>query len=231
MNYLESVKRLKREAGRSAGGIITSLTDLSEDDQMLAEAVAEAWLELQRRPHGWSWMRRELAGVTVADQASYTAAELDATAGDFGRWLPPATEGYNVLVRRLTEPTGPWALRFMPWEKFRVSFVLSAAAPGQATFYSISPDDRLWLGPTSTEALSLFAAYYTAPQQLLAETDEPNIPAEYHMINVWRALMEVASFDAAPEVFTRAASNFANIDTDLRARYGPQMGFAPVTLR
>lgn len=41
------------------------------------------------------------------------------------------------------------------------------------------------------------------------------------MILVWRALMELASFDAAPEVYARAQMNFANMDREMRRRYGP----------
>lgn len=229
MNYLQLVQRLKREAGRS-GTVMATLAGLDAEDQRLADAVAEAWLELQRRPHGWTWMRKELTGTLVAAQSVYTAVQLNGAATDLGRWLPPATEGYQVMAM-VSGGSGPWVLHFLPWEEYRRRFVLTPNAAAPPVFYSIAPDDKFCVGPTPTATTTLYATYYRTPTTLTVDANTPDIGTEYHLILMWRALMEIGSFDAATEVYSRAAANFTNLDSDLRARYGPVMGFANVTLR
>ena len=220
MNWLQLTQRLKLESGRT-GPAITSLVGLPENYARLANWLADRWVELQRRPHGWSFMRRELEGAIVANTRGYTALALDSAASDFGRWLPPATEHYEVRCQNA--PGRGWPLRWLPWEKFRVSFELSEHEPGEPAYWSIAPDDKLYVGPTPLANRTIHASYYRAPTAFIDGTSEPDMAAEFHMILVWGALMDVASFDAAPEVYTRAATNFDNIDTDMRARYAPQI--------
>lgn len=220
MNWLQLTQRLKLESGRT-GPNITTLVGLPENYQRLASWIADRWIELQRRPHGWSFMREELTGAIVSGTRGYLATGLDAAASSFGRWLPPATEGYEVRCE--TAPGQGWALRWMPWERFRASFELSEHQPGEPVYYSIAPDDRLYVGPTPLANRTIRASYYRAPEAFADGGSEPTMGSEFHMILVWAALMDVASFDAAPEVYTRAVTNFENIDTDLRARYAPQI--------
>lgn len=223
MNRLELVRRLKRESARS-GPVILTTTSLSADDQRLSDWVDDAYLEIQRREHGWTFMRRELVGVTVMGQRGYTADELNVEVTDFGRWLPPATEGYRLSVEQSTGQA--WFPRWVPWEKFRADFELRETQTGPPAYWSISPDDKLYIGPTPAVEYTVRAIYYRAPVAFVADEDTPAWAPEYHMILVWRALMELANFDSAPEVYARGAMNFENLETDMMRRYGPKISFA-----
>ena len=46
---------------------------------------------------------------------------------------------------------------------------------------------------------------------MAADADTPDMPSEFHLLLVWRALQEVAKFDAAPEVLARAEKNHAGM--------------------
>lgn len=294
MNFLALVNRLKVEAGRS-GGAVGDVVSATGDDARLVNWINDAWLELQRRPHGWTWMRAELSGFSVVGtndygaedfdfwRVSFTAGSAEYEAGDtltqgivtatikrvvltsgawldgdaagefiitpvagvfeagaatgdgactlagpatspgtFDRWVPPTIEGYAVLVEN--EAGEKWRLRQMAWDRFR-------GASGQEfeyerwwrplVYWAISPDERLYIAPTPEEVFTLRASYYIKPTSFALNSDEPTFDGQYHLILVWRALMELASFDAAPEVYARAQMNFANLDREMRRRYGP----------
>lgn len=220
-------KRAKVESGRS-GPEITAISGLTGDDARIAYWVDDAWMEIQRRPHGWKFMRKNLDGLTVAGTRIYTAADLDAGAADFGSWLPPATEHYKVKAGYVGGDK--WDLRFVPWEKFRDAFELTTHEQGAPQYWSISPDDEFCVGPTPNDVYEIKAVYYRVPTHLVADSDTPDMPEAFHMIIVWRALMELAGFDAAPEVYSRASANFENLDTDLRHSQGPKISMGTVTL-
>jgi len=222
MDFLQSVKRLRQETKRS-GPAITTIAELTGDDLQLADLINDAWLELQRRDHGWEWMRRELVGLTVALQRGYTADQLDAEAGDFGRWFPPAREGYVVTAE--TGPLHRWRLKWMPWDVYRDRFELTEHQPGNPLVWTTGPDEKMYFGPTPDDEYTVRASYWIAPTSLLLDEDTPAMGSEYHMILVWRALMEVASIDAAPEVYSRGLMNYERLETDLMRRYGPQFTF------
>lgn len=223
MNRLQLVQRLRRESKRS-GPVITTTIGLTGADADLVNAIDDAWSELQRREHGWDWMRRELYGPTVAGTRGYLASALDSGATDFGRWFPAAREGYAVTAE---ETAGsPWELRFLHWDVFRQRFELRTHDQAAPQFWSISPDEKLYVGPTPSGAFTIRPCYWIKPEVMEADEDEPSMASEYHLILVWRGLMELASIDAAPEVYARALANYDTIDSDLRVRYGPRIGFA-----
>jgi hypothetical protein len=291
VDFLALVERLKVESARSGGPVVSVATALN-DDARLVNWIADAWLELQRRPHGWTWMRAELAGPTVAGQAAYEAADIGlwsiaftagsseytagetltqgansaivkqvtltsgawsgtaagtmlikpvagtftagaaagggvctlsgpaTTPGAFDRWVPPTIEGYAVMA---TDSAGQtWRLDQMAWDRFKAlesNELVPRFRP--ITHWAIDPNERLYIGPTPTEVFTLRASYYKTPTPFTLDTDAPTFASQYHMILVWRALMELSSFDAAPEVYARAQVNFANIDREMQRRYGP----------
>jgi hypothetical protein len=292
LDWLALTNRLKVESGRQ-GSTLGTVVGATGDDARLAYWVADAWLELQRRPHGWTWMRAEIEGPTVAGQSAYTAADLDFSrvaftagsaeyepgdtiaqgannatikrvlltsgawldgdaagefivtvgagdlvagpaAGDgvcdlagpvvslpaFDRWVPPTIEGYHVMA---TDAQGDeWELKQMAWDRYRASTTFHDSYCWRPIrYWAIGPDETLNIGPTPQDVFTLAASYYTKPVPFELDTDAPTFAEQYHMIIVWRALMELASFDAAPEVYARAQMNFANLDREMRRRYGP----------
>lgn len=226
MNFLQIVQRAKLESARS-GGDIGSVLTAAADDKRLVNWVADVFRSLQQRPHGWSWMRKELAaGAILAGQRGYTAAQLDATITSFGRWLPATTDGYKPVVTLASgQKTYP---SFMAWEDFRLAFEVGpATVPADPQRWSVAPDGRLFVGPTPLANCTIALSYYRGVQELALDADVPDMPTDFHMMLVWGALMELASFDAAPEVFSRASKNFDQMDSDMRAQYGPRIFFKP----
>ena len=108
---------------------------------------------------------------------------------------------------------------------YRDRFELTEHQPGNPLVWTTGPDEKMYFGPTPDDEYTVRASYWIAPTSLLLDEDTPAMGSEYHMILVWRALMEVASIDAAPEVYSRGLMNYERLETDLMRRYGPQFTF------
>lgn len=300
MNFLQLVQRVKREAARS-GAAPVSIAALSGDDLLLANWVADALVELERREHGWPWMRREISGPTTIGKMAYAAAELDFTRVSFTLGTSAYAAGSTLTqgaasatVRRVILTSGSWSLgtaagqliitpvagvfaggaalgggacvlagaavsldslgrwlaegrllgsyrmtaeqtagqpvvvRFLEWEVFRLRFTLTTHQAGMPQFWSIDPATQaLNVGPTPDAAYTLRASYWRSPQALALDADTPGLPVEFHLHLVWRALIELASYDAAPEVLTRAQANLTLVEADLIGLHGPEIEMYP----
>lgn len=227
MNLIQLAQRVKLESGRS-GAAITTLTGLPNADLRIVNWVADAWLEIQRMPRNWRFMQRELDGPTVAGVRGYTGAELDGDA-QVGKWYPLSKEGYFVTAEK--EAGKAWRLRPVEkWDRFRDAFEVTESQPGPPQFVAISPENKLFVGPTPDGIYTIRAKFFRALTQLTAEDAEPDMPDDFHMVIVWRALMEVAAYDAANEVYQRASVNFDNLLDDLITDQAEQITFKPVSL-
>lgn len=148
----------------------------------------------------------------------------------FGRWQVP-TEQYTVNLFLTDDPASHWALDWLEYEEFQRRFIVGTVDDAQPRWWSVGPDKRLLIAPApDTDAYSVTADYWARPTELTADDDEPSMPEQFHMLIVWRALLEVASFDAAPEVETRAKRNLKTIWTDLVEDQAPRIQLTDVPL-
>lgn len=222
MDYITLIQRLKRESGRS-GGPPASVAVLSGDDINLGNWIADAWREVQRKRMDWAWMRKTVAGALVADQMAYAVTDLQADAAPLARWQDE-TEYYAPMVRNTVAGGQPWALRWMPYEKFQAIYLRGTPTPGGPQYWTQATDKKILIGPApNTSDYVLTADYWTAPTELVADADEPAMPEQFHMLLVWRALLEVAGFDAAPEVELRARRNLRMAWSDLIDDQAPRV--------
>ena len=228
MNYLTLVQRLKRESARS-GSVPASLIGLAGDDLLLATWIADAWLEVQRKRINWDWMRKSVSGPLVIGQQGYTLAQLDVAAPALARWQAAGYD-YWPAIYRAGVPAVPYRLIYLGYEQFRDEYIVRPDIQSQPTFWTIAPDKRILLSPRPDAVYTLKADYWAAPTALALDTDEPDMPEQHHLLLVWRALQELAGFDAAPEVDARANRNLRMAWADLHADQAPQMqlGYAPL---
>jgi hypothetical protein len=70
------------------------------------------------------------------------------------------------------------------------------------------PNKDLAFGAIPNLAYVIDGEYYTQPVDLVADTDVPLIPARYHMMIVYRAMMYYAGYESAPEVLSRGDFEF-----------------------
>lgn len=222
MNYLALVQRLKREAARS-GGPPAGIGVLAGDDINLGNWIADAWREIQRRRMDWGWMRKTVAGPLVIGQIAYPATALDALATDLASWQD-STDDYTVRAYEAGAPGKPIHLDWLPYERFQALYLAEARPNGAPQYWSVAPNKDLLIGPAPHLATFTVKADYRAkPTELALDADTPAMPEQFHMLLVWRALLEVASFDAAPEVESRARRNMRVVWADLLDDQAPRV--------
>lgn len=220
MNFIELVRRVKLESGRLTAGP-ASVASATGRDAMVASWVNDAWRQIQQMPKGWRWKRKTAVGAIVTGDADYTAAGLGIA--DFGEWCPGDRDYYRPRVYPAATPTDYTLLQWLDYPRFQATFLRPGQQAGVPQYWSESPDGKLLLGPTPDRDLSISIDYFDAEQVLASDLDEPAMPSAHHMVIVWKALQEVAMFDAAPDVMQRAAKNYAAEFDDLLERQGEPM--------
>ncbi|MDP3139782.1 MAG: hypothetical protein Q8N17_26030 [Burkholderiaceae bacterium] len=221
MNLLQLATRLHRESGRSGNGP-TTIVGASKDHLRLFDWINDAWTELQNRPLDWRWMRERVTATLTTGISSYSGASL--SAADFGKWRPYSKE-YTPKCYETATPENYWRLGWMTLEQFRDHYVDSSPPAGRPLDWSIDDDGSLLIGPEPDAAYGIKSEYLHAPTELVADTDEPDFQTSHHMLLVWRALIEVGTFDNAADVLARASANFARAENSLLAEYARPLHF------
>lgn len=214
MTYLDLVRRLKLESGRS-GDLMGTLASLNLDDQRLAAWVADQWSVIERdAKRDWSWQRRSGGPFTLtAGKPDYLPADFLLT--DFRAWWP---EGriYRpyVLVGGV-----PSYLTWMPLDLFKQEYQDRTQQPGVPQVWTQTVDGQLLLGPTPDQAYGLKADWKGAITRLADDADEVPLDDDLALVVVWAALKQVAAFDAAPEVLSRAEFNLNTVMVQLLEKH------------
>lgn len=225
MNLLQLAQRLHREAGRSGDGP-TSIVGTSKQHQRLFDWIADANREVESRPLDLRWMRRRVTMATVAAQTSYPPRTAVLSGGlgltTFGRWRPESDE-WAVKCVDPADSSRTWDLQFMELDDWRERYVHSTQPAGKPDVWSVDDDDSLLIGPAPNAVYSIRTEYLRAALELDEDTDTPEFDAEFHMVLCWRALIEVAKYDNAPDILARAQTNYARLEDSLLARYTRKM--------
>jgi hypothetical protein len=226
VNYLDLVNRLKLESGRS-GGDLATVVGATSNDLRLVNWTAEAWDTIQRLTHEWRWMRASVLASVTADQvAQDPGADMLIQPADSDpvsnlRSFYPETDDYRMTMLDPADPAGEFELSFLEYPKFRAQYIVGVHDAGRPVWWSISPDNKLMLGPKPDIAYHVRFDYRTAPSALALDADVPEMPEEYHLAIVWGALMSVGAFDNAPEVYASAKYAYNRMISALYMDQGP----------
>lgn len=230
MTFLEIVQRLWLESGASgtSPGPTTVVSQTGEYARLVTWANS-AWVAIQRKHRDWGWMRQTTSFTTVLNQAVYPlgsgAGTVGVTAANFGAWVPETGRVYLTAAGTNSEQFLP-QIDYEAWRNY-YQFGATRNAPSQPVEVAISPAKALCLGPVALAGYTVTHDYFSAPVSMSLDADEPTgLPAEYHEIIVWRALMDYAAFDSAPEVYDRANTNYSTMMKDLEADRRPVVQFA-----
>lgn len=218
--FLDLCKRLRLESG-TAGNGPNALDGQSAEYQRLIGWVNTAWVDLQGMHNDWKWMRSSLSFPTVHGQGAYSPAECGAL--DFGRWDQDTFRCFDAAV-------GPKSETFMDWQDYdawRNTYEYGAnrfvfTRPGTIT---ILPDQSIGLGPASAAGYVITGDYYRAATEMVAGTDIPDIPDQYRMAIVWKALEMYGFYEESAFVITRAQRFLKPIISRMEIEQLPGMKF------
>lgn len=224
MNKLALAQRVFRESGRG-GDVPTTSAGAPSDVARIFDAVGDAWLELQLKPHHWKWMKRESDGP-IGVGSGYIHSPASLNAAGHGYWRRGELD-YAALAYDPMNPDSAWKLNWIEEDRFRGMFLGSAVAPGPPSFWSISRAQELMIGPSPDKTYNIRAEFFIEPELLDNDTDEPSMPTIHHVVLIWMALKTVGIRDSATEVVALADTMLEPAMDSLIERQGQRMSWSP----
>lgn len=199
MTFLELCQMVARESGTVAGKNPASVEDQSGVLLKIVEWTQTAWNSIQTERNAWQWMIGELDGVALTPGTQrYTASSLGLTRHSEWRWSNP--DGSTDIWWAYKDSEGvadEYRLELLPWFEFRRQYLRGEQQAQRPMHISESPAGEIVLGPAPDVTYRLSGEYLKSPQVLVGNDDEPEMPARFHRLIGWEALLLLAFHDEA----------------------------------
>jgi len=218
MNFLQLCQRVAREVGVPGTGP-ASVSSQTGELARIVNWVRTAWEDVQTDRPDWLWMRDSFSFVTTLSDRQYSPADCG-IATRFSSW-----DSESLRIYRQSQ-NDEMALYWMPYAEFRATYIVGPQTTNQPLHATLATNRDLLLGPTPDDAYTINGEYRKSPQELAADADEPEIPSEYHMMIVYRAMMMYARYNSAPEIYEDAAANYKRIKSRLEWNQLPDVDTA-----
>lgn len=208
MNLLAIVQSLHHEAkltGDPPSGV-SGQTGRAAD---LVRWAIEAYNDIQRRGDGkWKWLRGDWYFDTVDDTASYASTVVydtddAALISRFRAWDLDERESPLIFLSSDGQATQR-DLLVKDWRDFRYLYVRATHTKAYPGAIAAKVDNKLFLGPTPDAVYRVTGTYWKANQELVDDADTPEMPADYHMAIVYRAIVKYGYNSVSPEILARA---------------------------
>lgn len=208
MNLLGIVQSIHQEAALP-GAAPTTVAGQSGRAADLVRWAIEAYNDIQRERNGrWKWLRRKFTLNTVADTISYAytdCTDVDAATpiARFRDWHfdenePPLI--YLVSDGQSTERK----LTIHPWAEFRDDYQVGTHTSAYPGWISRDVLNKLYLGPKPDGIYLVSGDFWRSNQILADDNDIPEMPTDYHMLIVYRAIVKYGFNIVAQEKLARA---------------------------
>lgn len=198
MTFLELCQKAGTDSGLiSYQNVPTTVAGATGRWASIVRFVAQAWSDIQRARTDWEFMRQAYSHALVIGTAAYAPADLGITAGDFARYISDAA-GYlpHICFDPAIGVADTQSLVQISPEDWSMVYGRGAQTLTRPMNYALA-DTRLFVGPVPDKAYTLAGSYWRAPQLLVADADVPNLPAHFHDIIPWRAIMKMSGKDGA----------------------------------
>lgn len=208
MNYLALCKRLRQEAGYSGNGP-ASVDGQAGEMQRVISWIADAWLEIQTMRKDWRFKLSPFS-ITMAEGETRSLVSLD---------MRDLQAESIVVIREDGSKTYPLLVSIEEIRKRR----RESTSPQTYPFLVAEQDGYIEVFPDVGESIAIEGEYYRKPDVLTDNTDVPDLPEMFHMVIVWGALMQLASYDEAGNLYQRAADNYAKLLSTLNGEQLPTL--------
>ena len=214
--FLQLAQDVARESGTISGTNPTAVASQTGRLLKIVEWVDQASVAIQNLHTDWRWMQKTFSGDTSSGAGQYTPASWDIT--DLGDWLRDnRVTGYQPHTIYLTADgvADEGALLEITWQQWRTTYGRGSQTNNKPSEYAISPAGEFSLGPIPDDIYTVRGEYRQAAVRMTVDGDIPAMPAAFHEIIVWRALMMLAEFDEAAEQRAAAILKYNELLEDL----------------
>jgi hypothetical protein len=172
---------------------------------------AEAYNDIQRERDGrWKWLYADfqlLPNFPVGAYAYGLATDV-AAGGAISRFRSWALDPRNPpLIYRPSEGIATQAALCVEkdWFHFKRHYLVGAPAAAKPVRVCEDPHGRLVFSPSPNVSYTVDGQFFRSPQLLIANADVPEMPSDFHMLIVYRAMTKYGYDQVAPEILSRAA--------------------------
>lgn len=214
MTFLTGVQTLFYEA-RLQGSPPSTVTGQSGRAGDLVRWYAQAWDDIQRDRDGkWKWLYANFQLPVASPNYAYAFGSAN-DIGDngssngfitrFRRWdLDPNNP---PLIYKNTDGIAAQAqLSISEWTALRRTFLIGTQPTAPPTYVTEDPHGRIMFAPSPDTSYTVTGGYWKSNQELSVDADVPELPADYHMLIVYRALVKYGFDQVSSEILSRAQS-------------------------
>lgn len=209
MNFLELAVRLREETGTSGTGPITVANQVGEYKR-LVNWVNQAYLDVQNKWMDWRFLWKESTVTMVITTSDYSLA---------ADCVMPNEDSFYIDGNKL-DP-----IDFDTYRRDRGAF--DDMGTGTPQYFTIMPNEKIRVFPTpAATGAVLNYEYQRGGLQMSGNTDLPVIPARYHDVILWKAVMMWAAFENADVELKVGQFNYDAAMLRLEANQLPSREFA-----
>ena len=196
---LNLVKRLARWSGTVLPSEVTSTT--TPDTDHIADLVAfvdQAWIDIQTSQNRWAWMRHRLDDDSVplvALTRTLTMAAIAATARAVVPFLSRGGDPLRYVMLKHPTSLAIHKVAYVPLEDFRGYRDRGTRPTQKPTRYTVRANGDLEFDPTPDVAYTINCDWTHIPSELIADGTTPDMPAHFHQLIVWWAIVYLMDFD------------------------------------
>ena len=227
--YLQLCQNTARECGVAQGGTYpTAVTSQVGILNKITYWVKDSWLEIQGRPVDWRWMRVGFTLDTTASDGVYAYGDVTdilttAAIARFSRWrVNDPDDPAKCFLTSSGVGTQYW-LSYLDWDYFKAIYRIGTQTEGPPAHISVDPQNNLVLGPVPDAIYTITGDYQRGFQELAADGDTPDMPAQWQNLIVYEAMMKYGMDQASPEITTRGLNYSNKTMRQLEANQGELM--------
>lgn len=222
--YLQIFKDTVRECGITT--VPSTAIGQSGELARISAWIPDAYTEIQGARH-WRWLRKKFNVNTVDGTDTYAfgdCTDIDDAAliTRFKTWrLDDRANPPKVFLLS----AGVGSEIFLTWTKWDYFEYLykTGSLQNQTSFpvhITVNPKDEIQLGITPNDIYTLTGDYHKSAQILVADTDIPEMPTDYHSLIKYQAMIWYAESESASEVLMRGQIGYGRIMRQLIRNQG-----------
>ena len=199
MNFLELAQETRRLSGVGGTGPVNVETATGMELK-ITNYVSNAWIDIQTHPKNWKWMWEDFSvdlqpgpGTqplqTILNTREYQLVDCD-------KILVTTFRSYLTSLGVTDRQRMTWT----PWRRFRKRYGVVDETANRPIQASRAPNGDLVLYPKPDDVYSIEFQSFRRPQILTVNTDEPEMPSEFHMLIVYEALKRFGKAENAEEI-------------------------------
>lgn len=189
-----------RESGTVAGTNPTTVTGQSGRLLKIVNWTNEAWKQIQNHRPDWDWMADTFTKpITLAGGANYTP-EGSWSLTRFGSWRQDdLSVGYRAMSMYLTATgvSDEQPLEQISWRTYRERYVRGTQNTDRPVEWAIAPNKSVYFGAAPNDSFTVRGEFFHRANSMSANTDEPELPDQFHELIAWWAICLLHGHDEA----------------------------------